>query len=154
MREFSETKKTKHMLNEYIEGTPKPQPRVKAVRRGKHVGVYTPSSADAWRDTLKIGLNRHAGKNIEGAFAVKLSFFLPRPKSHFRCGKFSHLLKDSSPEFHTSVPDSDNLSKLVLDVITKIAYWKDDSQVTLLYVTKAYADEINSAGVKIETAVL
>ena len=142
------------MMSEYIEGTPKPQPRVKAVRRGKHVGVYTPSSADAWRDTLKIGLNRHAGKNIEGAFAVKLSFFLKRPKSHFRTGRFSHLLRDDAPEYHTKVPDCDNLAKLVLDVLTKIAYFKDDSQVTLLYTTKTYASDLDTEGVKIETAVL
>ena len=142
------------MMSEYIEGTPKPQPRVKAVRRGKHVGVYTPSSADAWRDTLKIGLNRHAGKNIEGAFAVKLSFFLKRPKAHFRTGRFSHPLRDDAPEYHTKVPDCDNLAKLVLDVLTKIAYWKDDSQVTLLYITKAYASDLDTEGVKIETAVL
>ena len=142
------------MMSEYIEGTPKPQPRVKAVRRGKHVGVYTPSSADAWRDTLKIGLNRHAGKNIEGAFAVKLSFFLKRPKAHFRTGRFSHLLRDDAPEFCTCRSDIDNLSKLVLDVLSKINYWGDDSQVTLLYATKAWADEIHDEGVTIETAVL
>jgi crossover junction endodeoxyribonuclease RusA len=142
------------MMNEVILGTPKPQPRVKAVRRGAHVGVYTPSSADEWRDTIKLALNRHAGKNIEGAFAVKLSFFLPRPKSHFRSGKFSHLLKESAPEFHTKKPDCDNLAKLVLDVMTKIAYFKDDSQVALLYVTKAYASDLEDEGVKIESAVM
>lgn len=142
------------MISEYIEGSPKPQPRVKAVRRGAHVGVYTPSSADEWRDTVKRGLNRHAGKNIDGAFAVKLSFFLPRPRSHFRSGKFSHLLKESAPEYHTKAPDCDNLAKLVLDVMTKIAYFKDDSQVALLYVTKAYASDLDDEGVKIESAVM
>ena len=141
-------------MNETILGTPKPQPRVKAVRRGAHVGVFTPPSADAWRDTLIDGLARHAGKNIDGAFAVKLSFFLPRPKSHFRSGKFSHLLKESAPKYCTCRSDVDNLSKLVLDVLSKINYWVDDSQVTLLYATKAWADEIHDEGVTIETAVL
>ena len=142
------------MMNEYVEGLPKPQPRVKAVRRGAHVGVYTPSSADEWRDTIKRALNRHAGKNIDGAFAVKLSFHIKRPKSQWRSGRFSHLLKDSAPEYCTCRSDIDNLSKLVLDVLSKINYWGDDSQVTLLYATKAWADEINDEGVVIETAVL
>ena len=142
------------MMNEIILGTPKPQPRVKAVRRGAHVGVYTPSSADEWRDTVKRGLNRHAGKNIEGAFAVKLSFFLKRPKAHFRTGRFSHILREDAPEYHTYKVDVDNLSKLVLDVMTKIAYFKDDSQVTLLYVTKAWASDLEDEGVKIESAVM
>jgi len=142
------------MMNEIILGTPKPQPRVKAVNRGKHAGVYTPPTADAWRDTLIDGLARHAGKNIDGAFAVKLSFHIKRPKSQWRTGRFSHLLKDSAPEFCTCRSDIDNLSKLVLDVLSKINYWVDDSQVTLLYATKAWADEIHDEGVTIETAVL
>jgi len=142
------------MMSEYIEGSPKPQPRVKAYVRGKRAGVYTPDTADAWRNKVIEGLERHADKNIGGAFAVKLSFFLKRPKSHYRTGRFSHLLRDDAPEYHVKTPDADNLAKLVMDAITRINYWGDDSQCSLLYVTKAYADEVNEAGVKIETAVL
>jgi len=142
------------MLNEYIEGTPKPQPRVKAVNRGKHAGVYTPKTADAWRETLTRGLARHVDKRLEGALAVKLSFHLKRPKSHYRTGRFSHILRDDATKYHTSKPDVDNLAKLVLDVLSKIRYYKDDSQVVLLYVTKAYADDIHPEGVKIETEVI
>ena len=57
-------------------------------------------------------------------------------------------------KYHTSKPDVDNLAKLVLDVLSKIRYYKDDSQVVLLYVTKAYADDIHPEGVKIETEVI
>ena len=36
-------------------------------------------------------------------------------------------------------PDTDNIAKIILDSLNKIAY-KDDSQVTRLKVTKAYAN--------------
>ena len=54
------------MMSEYIEGTPKPQPRVKAVTRGKHAACLHPYTADAWRETLTEGLERHADNDIEG----------------------------------------------------------------------------------------
>lgn len=39
----------------------------------------------------------------------------------------------------TSRPDADNLVKLVLDVMTKIGYWNDDSQIVELTIMKHWA---------------
>jgi Holliday junction resolvase RusA-like endonuclease len=141
------------MLNETILGKPKAQPRVKAFSRGGKAGVYTPSTADEWRRTVKAGLARHASKKLAGAFEVELDFFLDRPRSHFRTGKYSHILKSDVPKYHTKKPDVDNFAKLILDVLSKIEYWEDDSQVVSLRVTKQYADVFDQ-GVRIVTRVI
>ena len=141
------------MICEFIKGIAKAQPRVKAYSRGGKAGVYTPSTADEWRRTVQAGLARHAGKSIKDAIHVDLQFYLKRPKSHFRTGKFSHILRDDAPTHHLTRVDVDNLAKLPLDVLTKMKYFCDDSQVVCLRVTKEYAD-IFDAGMKITTTVL
>lgn len=143
------------MLNEFIKGLPKPQPRVKAFSRGGKAGVYTPDSPPLreWRYNLIAGLQRHKDKNLGGAMEVILEFYLPRPKSHYRTGKFSSLLNKGAPKYHTSKPDVDNLAKLVLDELGKMRYWKDDAQVVELTVSKHYND-IFDTGCKIITKVL
>lgn len=54
---------------------------------------------------------------------------------------FNYFVKDKklkgTPK--TSRPDCDNLVKLVLDVMTRLGYWYDDSQVTELTIMKNWA---------------
>lgn len=65
-----------------------------------------------------------------GAVKVSIGFYLPRPKKYQRRGlAVSHLTK----------PDVDKLTRGVLDALTGVV-WDDDSHVTELAVTKAYAD--------------
>ena len=106
-----------------------------------------------WKFCIDEVMLRHADKKIEGAFSVTLEFYLPRPKSHFRTGKFSHLMKDDAPSEHLCKGDVDNLTKTVLDQMTKMKYWKDDSQVVQLKVSKQWND-IFDAGCRIITEVL
>ena len=141
------------MINEFIKGKPKAQPRVKEFSRGGKAGVFIPKTADSWRRTVEIALKRHCDKDLDGALQVELNFYFARPKSHFRTGKFSHIMKDNAPKHHLKKPDLDNLAKLPLDVLTKMKYFSDDSQVVNLLVTKEYAD-IFDEGMRIVTEVL
>ena len=143
------------MINEYAKGFPKAQPRVKAYSRGGKAGVYTPESKALreWKHAVEEVMARHMDKKLDGAISVRLEFYMPRPKSHFRTGKFSHILKDDAPIDHLSKPDLDNMIKLVLDVMTKSGYWKDDSQVIELSASKNYND-VMDAGCRILTEVL
>jgi len=43
--------------------------------------------------------------------AIELTFYFPRPKSHFRTGKFAGMLKENAPLWTTSNADGD-LDKL------------------------------------------
>ena len=82
-----------------------------------------------------------ACKELEGRclihpLAVSLTFYMPRPKSHYRT---NGNLKDSSPMFlHDSKPDADNLAKAILDALTGIHAWQDDDQVCELTVLKRW----------------
>jgi len=73
------------------------------------------------------------------AVAIQMEFHLPRPKSHFRTGRFYQELKEDAP-IYPRKPDIDNLAKFVLDALNDYI-WKDDSQVTTLFLRKVYANE-------------
>ena len=87
--------------------------------------------------------------NLDGNFNVTLNFFFARPKSHFGTGKNCKALKTTSPVQHTQKPDLDNLAKAVLDAITDLQIWKDDSQVWNCTVQKEYTDGPEYVEIKI-----
>ena len=68
------------------------------------------------------------GGPVDGPVSIDIEFVMPRPKNHFRTGKFSLVLKDGAPVYHTKAPDLDKLIRCVLDALTGVA-WHDDSQV-------------------------
>jgi len=51
-----------------IHGKPAPQPRVRAYRRGEHAGVYTPSTADAWKGQVMLAAGLYRGQFTTGPF--------------------------------------------------------------------------------------
>ena len=118
-------------------GTPKGQPRVKAYVRGRHAGVYTPDTANAWKMEVREAVLREPERPATTKpVIVTLAFFMPRPKSHFRS---NGTLKPSAPVYHIQKPDVDNLAKAVLDVLTDLQVWEDDAQVDNLSVTRSWA---------------
>ena len=123
-----------------IIGTPKPQPRPRAFARGGKARVYDPGTAEGWKGAVAMEMREHAGKAISEPIRVTMCFYMPRPKSHFRTGKYAHLLKDTAPKHHISKPDADNLAKGVMDALTSIQVWRDDSQVIYLGITKFWAE--------------
>ena len=130
-------------LDFFVAGIPKAQPRVKAFVRGGHAGVYTPDSAESWKQAVRSNAAVIAPESIlTGPIRVELDFFLPRPKAHLdRHGA----LKPKSPVWHCKKPDLDNLIKSVTDAITDTQrIWLDDSQICEITATKTYA--INAVG--------
>ena len=65
---------------------------------------------------------------------------MPRPKHHYRSGKYKHLTKGSAPKHHKTKPDIDNLAKLVLDSFNN-RFFLDDSQVVELSCLKRYVEQ-------------
>jgi len=130
-------------LSFFCAGIPKAQPRVKAFVRGGHAGVYTPDSAEAWKQEVRRQTVANAPESvIAGVVRVELDFFLPRPKTHLdRHG----VPKPKSPVWHWQKPDLDNLIKAVTDAITDTQrVWLDDSQICEITATKTYA--LNAVG--------
>lgn len=123
----------------FAPGIPKAQPRVKAFRRGKHSGVYTPETADEWKRNIFFMAQDplHARRGEAGPYSMLLEFWFPRPKAHIG----TKGLKLSAPVCHTAKPDVDNLAKAVMDVMTNLGVLDDDARVVSLTVTKAYNEE-------------
>ena len=48
--------------------------------------------------------------------------------------------KHADGDFKTSKPDTDNLQKLLKDIMTELGYWKDDALVSSDLCEKFYAD--------------
>ena len=69
----------------------------------------------------------HAGCVFEsGSVLVSMTFFFPRPKSHF---KKSGELRADAPIWHTNAPDIDKLQRCVLDGLQLGMIFRNDSQV-------------------------
>ena len=135
-------------LDFFVAGIPKAQPRVKAFVRGGHAGVYTPDSAETWKQAVRSNATVVAPESIlTGPIRVELDFFLPRPKAHL--GK-DGLPKPKSPVWHCKKPDLDNLIKAVTDAITDTQrVWLDDSQICEITATKTYAMSRSGCSVRI-----
>ena len=48
--------------------------------------------------------------------------------------------KHQNGEYKTTKPDTDNLQKLLKDVMTDLKYWKDDALVASEFIEKFWAD--------------
>ena len=118
-----------------VEGTPKPLQRHRHTRKGF---TYDPSKKDK-HDFLYQVIKLAPKPPLTSALRIMIVFYFPRPKSHFRTGKFRHLLKPKAPIQHKSTPDLDNLVKMVCDSLNKVFY-KDDSQISQLKAEKLYCD--------------
>lgn len=123
----------------FAEGAPKGQPRPRAFAINGKVRMYDPSTAEGWKNCIAgafLHLYPSRIEPFEGPLKVTLDFRMPRPRAHFR-GK-SNELRGDAPQWHGSKPDVDNLEKAVLDALTALRIWNDDSQVTSLSTTKRY----------------
>ena len=125
-----------------VPGIPRPQGSKRAfVVKGRP--VLTESAGEPlkdWRATIALaGANAMTGlQPFEGPIYGRLTFKMPRPKSH---GK-----KITSP---TSRPDIDKLARSVLDALTHICFL-DDAQLVTLNLTKRWAQPEHSDQVGVD----
>lgn len=123
-----------------VPGDPTPQQRHRhhQVKGADFVSTYDPSSKKK-KEFLKQCLPFKPDKPYEQPLRVDMVFYFSRPKSHYRTGKYAHILKDTAPMYHTSRNDADNCAKFVMDALNKV-FWKDDALVSYLSVIKKYDD--------------
>jgi Holliday junction resolvase RusA-like endonuclease len=123
-----------HLHTLRANGMPKGQPRPRAFSRGGKAAVYDPGTAEGWKSCVAVAAAALEGACIHAPLSVTLTFYLPRPKNHYRT---NGMLKPTSPVYmHDSKPDADNLAKAVLDALTNIRAWLDDDQVCELVIRK------------------
>ena len=126
------------MIEFTIYGKPIALKRHRSTRSGR---MYDPSAKDKKKIWVKIAkYNRSLPLTDE--IMIQLLFVMERPKSHYRTGKFKHLLKDDIPEYHSYTPDLDNLVKMICDVIQgKDRFILDDSQIYRIQAEKIYGEK-------------
>lgn len=76
---------------------------------------------------------------LEGPLLLELTFWMPRPKSHFGTGANAAKLKQSAPRQPIVKPDLLKLARGVEDALTGIVY-RDDAQIATEILQKAYGD--------------
>jgi Holliday junction resolvase RusA-like endonuclease len=128
-------------------GNPKALKRHRMFRRGSKIGSYDPSAGDK-ADFLAVAHSQAPEKPLEGPIKVNCDFIFPRPKSHYRTGKYAGQLKPNAPTWHCCKPDRDNLDKFVLDALQGV-FFRDDAQVVTGEIRKFY-DERPRTVIKID----
>lgn len=125
----------------FVAGIPKPA--------GSKRGFYIPklkrvvitddcaTSRDWKTDVKHEGQRQYSGELLDCPICLKLTFFVTRPKSHYRSGKNSHLLRDGAPMRPTTKPDVLKLARGVEDALTGVI-WKDDALIVDEWLLKEY----------------
>lgn len=86
-------------------------------------------SSRPWMDSVKAAAREvFGGELLQGPIILTAAFYFARPKSHYRSGRKSHLLKDSAPTEHAQSPDLSKLMRCLEDAITG-QVWHDDRLV-------------------------
>lgn len=111
------------------------QKKVKVVN-GNPV-FYEPPRLKAARRLLTVYLNLNKPKRpFKGPVLLRVSWQFPKGKHH------------KAGEWRVTRPDTDNLQKMLKDVMTRCGYWYDDAQVVREEVEKKWANE--PGGIEIE----
>lgn len=127
-----------------VPGQPVPQARA---RRGKNGHWYTPRQSQEFQERVRAAWMVEGRPRVEGWFALSARFYMPRPVSHYRTGKHSHLLSSNAPAFPSGC-DVDNLLKGLVDALNphggESLAWDDDRKLVCLSgVHKLYADTLD-----------
>ena len=125
-------------------------PRVTAQQKGERVGAdgrihhYTKRRVQEARDLMAVGLMGQAPEEpLEGPVYLSATWVFSRackPKAR--------------PEWKTTRPDTDNMIKLLKDVMTDCGYWRDDAQVCNEVCRKLWASVARPRGIYIEVGRL
>ena len=133
-----------------VYGDPQALKRHRTFRTKKGININVdPSKSDKSTFLWKAISDNKPKKPFNDALRVKLVFYMPRPKSHYRTGKNAGKLKESAPIFHIKKPDIDNLVKFVLDALAGV-YWKDDTIISTLITRKVYANDVPKTTISIK----
>lgn len=130
-------------VTKFIEGAPAPQGSKRAIVN-RHTGKpalieSSKARVQEWRKAVVHHVQGLVDKPVALPVTVTIHFILPRPKAHWRTGRFADLLRDKAPRHHTRPPDVDKLVRSTLDGFVQAGLLEDDAYVVGLRVTKGWA---------------
>ena len=120
-----------------VEGKPVGKGRPRFKRMGNFVQTYTPEKTAEYEKLVRMKFQNAGGVITDKPVKIEIVAFFAPPKSTRKRDKAEMLANRILP---VKKPDSDNIAKIILDALNKIAYI-DDSQVIELVVKKRYSAE-------------
>lgn len=120
-----------------VEGKPVGKGRPRFKRMGNFVQTYTPEKTAEYEKLVRLRFQNAGGVITDKPVKIEIVAFFAPPKSTKKRDKAEMLMNKILP---TKKPDCDNIAKIILDALNRIAY-KDDSQVIELIVKKRFAAE-------------
>lgn len=117
-----------------IKGEPRGKGRPRFTKTGR---VYTPTETAQYENLVALSYRNSArGYKFTSPVRVTIKAFQKPPK------KSKKVVEDmlNGRILPTKKPDLDNIAKIILDGLNKIA-WDDDTQVIEMMVIKRYAEE-------------
>lgn len=117
-----------------IPGEPTGKARPRVTKQGI---TYTPAKTVNYETLVQeLYYLEHGNKRLEGEIIARITAYFSIPKSASKKNRAAMLSGQIRP---TKKPDGDNLAKIILDSLNKLAY-ADDSQVVDLAVAKYYGE--------------
>ena len=101
--------------------------------------AYTPTKTKEYEDLVKqyFIIKNRCAKPLEGRLKVTIKAYFGIPKNTSKKQKEEMLNNNISP---VKKPDIDNIAKIILDALNKLAF-NDDNQITKLSIEKEYCKE-------------
>lgn len=124
-----------------IEPTAQRRARHGVVNRGKRIfsATYKDTKQKNNELALEYFLLKYLPKEpLPGALSVTFTAFLPIPK---KMNKADKELALKNMIFPTNKPDIDNLTKQLLDCMTRLKFWNDDCQIIEVCSRKLYSEK-------------
>lgn len=113
--------------------------KIKGKERPRFVNghTYTPIATKSYEKLIRDNYIKQCNKKHSGAVRVEIMAYYKIPKSYTK-KRIKNIL--DGIEKATKKPDSDNIIKIVLDSLNKVAY-EDDKQVVKVSLEKIYTKE-------------
>ena len=99
--------------------------------------AFTPKDTVNYENWVKLCYQQQGGKLLQGSIRANIIAYYKIPKSYSK--KRVQAIREGK-EYPQKKPDADNVAKIILDSLNKIAF-DDDSQVTELTVLKRWTEE-------------
>ena len=125
-------------LDFFVAGVPAAQGSKRHVGGGKM--IESSKSLAPWRATI---ISEAVQANTEkvrltGPINLGLTFYFPRPVSHYGTGRNAGKLKPLVSPYKSSRPDIEKLCRAVCDALVQSGALQDDGQVVILHAKKLY----------------
>lgn len=113
----------------------------------RHVGhgvmIESSPHLQPWRDRIVWAARDARGQQppFDCPVVLTVDFYFARPRSHYRTGRYAHVLRDDAPFWHTGRIDLDKALRAVGDALTDAGVVIDDSRIAHIAAWKTYLSD-------------